>query len=208
MKRYDVIVIGGGHNGLTCAAYLGKAGKKVLVLEAREQLGGIASGGTVGDVEVPGPAATASGFRATISRELGLESHGLKIASRGPRTRLTDGERSIVLSDDESETRASIAAVSDGDGAAYRPFCEQLSAFRGVVQAFTDAHPVDLIHLESERKLPLLRRALGIRRLGRDRMMELTRVAPTSAADWLDEHFDSDLLKLGLAVPGLAQTWS
>ena len=73
-KRYDTIVIGGGHNGLVCAGYLAKAGSKVLVVEARESFGGLAvSAPASGEVPSPGPLCDASRFSAEIIRDLSLE---------------------------------------------------------------------------------------------------------------------------------------
>ena len=77
-NAYDVVVIGAGHNGLVCAAYLAKSGRKVLVLEARDTVGGMAGGETLsGDFHLPGLAHWAYPMDANIVKELKLESHGL-----------------------------------------------------------------------------------------------------------------------------------
>ncbi len=208
-KGYDVIVVGGGHNGLVCAAYLARAGKKVLVAEAREALGGLADGGEIHPgFHSPGPLADASRFRRKIIDELSLLRHGLELDARPAATLVAGQGQRIVLSRDVEATRASIAEVSKDDAARYGEFRAFLDAIGSVVGEFTDRAPLDLMHIESEAKLGLIKRALGIRRLGRARMLELFRVAPMSAADWVGEFFQSGLVKAGLVLPGIAQTYA
>src|SRR5436189_3314607 len=123
MKRYDTIIVGGGHNGLTCAAYLARAGRKVLVLERRERVGGAA----VSEEVFPGFRFSVFSYvvsllRPQIIRELDLPRHGLELipleASFLP---LPDGD-SLCRWEDPHLTRREIARFSPKDAEVYTEF--------------------------------------------------------------------------------------
>ena len=119
--NYDAIVIGGGHNGLVTAAYLGRAGKSVCVLERRHVLGGCATTEELWPgYKVSTAAYVISLFLPEIIRELGLGHHGLKILPRNPSsfTPLLDG-RYLLLGPDENLCRREISKFSARDAAAY-----------------------------------------------------------------------------------------
>src|SRR5512136_355943 len=107
MAEYDCVVIGAGHNGLVAAAYLGRAGSRVLVLERRHVLGGCASTEELWPGFKSSPAAyVISLFLPEIIRELDLTRHGLEILPRNPSsfTPLLDG-RYLLLGHDEEQNR-------------------------------------------------------------------------------------------------------
>ncbi len=208
MANYDVIVVGGGHNGLTCAAYLGKAGRKVLVLEGRDVLGGLAVGPMLGSTRAAGPLSDAARFRSKVIDDLALQSHGLKLERKAMRTAVVGDAGRLVLSRDVDETCRSIAEISKKDGEHYRDYRRFLDAVAPVVRAFIDRPPLDFVDLESQSKIEVMKRALGLRGLGRERMLELFRVAPMSAADWLSEWFESSLVCAGIALPALALAYA
>ena len=85
---YDVAVIGGGHNALVTAAYLARAGRRVVVLERRERVGGAAETAELGGVRVPRLAHTIGRLRPSVVRDLDLRSHGLRLHNRELRRRL------------------------------------------------------------------------------------------------------------------------
>jgi phytoene dehydrogenase-like protein len=138
-SRYDAIVVGGGHNGLTCAAYLAKAGKSVLVLEKRPVVGGSA----VSEEVFPGFTFTVcsyvvSLFRPHIVRDLELPRHGLEIipleASFSP---LPDGD-SLCRWADPHQTRREIARFSAKDAEVYPEFSLAMSQLARFTKSIID----------------------------------------------------------------------
>lgn len=209
MAQFDVIVIGGGLNGLTAAAFLGRAGRRVLILEREASIGGLARR----DVFHPGYS-VASLLHATCNvrwdllRPLRLERYGLKRSAQPmPTTLLSHDGRAISLSTDIEATANSIGAVLSRDAAAYRryrKFCDKVKPW--LVTLFDRPLPPYAMST-SQGLMRLLERAIGVRRLGRDTMQELLQVAPMSAADFLDEYFETDFLKAGLALPAVQATY-
>lgn len=205
---YDIIVVGGGHNGLTAAALLAKAGRKVLLLERRPFVGGLAaeeefhpgyrSAGLLHDT---------SAVRRKIVQSLGLERHGLRMRVSAPDVVALGEQSSLVLSGDAAESAASIGQLSQADAEAYGRYREFLDGIRPAVQPLMDDHPLDLVGDPMAEPWSLLTRALRLRRLGRRRMMELLRLPTMCMSDWLNEWFESDLLKAALALPALAGTF-
>src|SRR5437667_3017554 len=115
MQTYDVVIIGGGHNGLTCAAYLGMAGLKVKVLERRKVVGGAA----VTEEFCPGfrnsvAAYTVSLLNPKIIADLRLADHGLKIVERRAQNFLPAADGSYLLTG-EGRTKGSVAKLSQRD---------------------------------------------------------------------------------------------
>ena len=123
MTRHDVIIVGGGHNGLACAAYLARAGKKVLVLERRERIGGAAFSEEV----FPGFRFSVFSYvvsllRPEIIRELELPRHGLQILPlESTLTPLPNGDRLVQWSDHD-QNRAELARHAPRDAEAYDEF--------------------------------------------------------------------------------------
>jgi phytoene dehydrogenase-like protein len=205
MSGTDVVVIGAGHNGLTAAALLARAGRRVCVVEAREVLGGLAaadefhpgyrSGGLFPDTR---------GVRLGLLRALELEKHGLRPrASASSVLSLGDGGQGLLLHGDTDAAVTEIARVSRDDAKAYPRYLEALATVRPVVASFLDRPPLDLARPQRNPILELARRAVELRRLGRDAMIELLRMPPLTLSDWLGEWFESELLKVALALPAI-----
>lgn len=201
----DVVVIGSGHNGLVAAALLGKSGRNVLVLEANDKLGGMCAGYEFGEgYLVPGILQDTSTFRRWIFDGLGLESHGLRFRQQGIPILVPaeDGSRVVVLRNSghlgagfEPEVSVDVEAYID-----WRGFIDRVAP---VILQQLDSIPPELNPSGSAQAWDLFKRGVTIRRLGKKDLVELARVLPMSAADWLEDCFQSELLRSALSLPAV-----
>lgn len=202
---YDIIVIGGGHNGLTTATLLAKKGKKVLLVEKRPILGGIAAGEEFHpDYRTNGLLHDTSGVRKKVVESLQLEKYGLKLAGRRPSVVLLSKEgEGLHLTGTLEKDVEEISKFSKKDSEAYiryRQFIEKISPF---IYPLLNEVPPDLVKLGVGELLALGKKAISLRKLGKKTMLELMKVAPMSVADFLNEYFETDFLKAGLAGPAI-----
>ena len=192
----DCIVIGGGHNGLACAAYLARSGRSVLVLESSADVGGAAATREFAPgFKVSAGAHLLHMMPATLIAELGLEKQGLVYAALSMGTVSLSPERAPLALDP-----AGLAAGSAPDAAAYADFAARMRRFAAALLPLLNAPPPRLGTGQLTDKLNLLRLGWQIRKLGRRDMRELLRIAGMNAYDLLEEHFHSAALKgmLGL----------
>ncbi len=207
--RYDAIVIGGGHNGLVTAAYLGRAGLKVLVLETRPILGGAAATEELFPGYLFNAGAQDAGmFHQEIVSDLDLENHGLVFLDRevvafAPQP---DGS-ALAIYRDLDRTVSEIARFSARDAGRYPEYLETLRAFRQVLSsAVTRTPPVLSPGLGPGDLLPWLKPALTLRGLGKRRMMAFLRFLPLTAMEFLNEWFENPALKGLLGTAGVTGT--
>src|SRR5581483_11208896 len=218
MSQYDCIIIGGGHNGLVCAAYLARAGKRVVVLERQ----GIVGGAAVTDEIAPGYRVSTASYLVSlllpeIERELDLKRHGYKVLGRNPSsfTPLPDG-RHLLLGPDQAFNHAQIAKFSARDAAAYPRYEAWLTRVAECIEPLLDQPPADLLPLPPdwrdrgpwERLRELWRgnrlyRAL--RRLGPE-LPQSIELITGAARPILDRWFESDALKATLATDAVIGT--
>src|SRR5438874_5002938 len=207
-KKYDAIIIGGGHNGLVTAAYLARAGKKVLVLERRHVLGGAA----VTEEIFPGFKFSVCSYvvsllRPEIIRELDLPRHGLEILPLdGTFTPMPNGDY-LWRVNDHGKTRREIARHSRLDAEAYEEFAKamlQMCRFVKPILAMTPPNPTK-IALDDIKKLLFLGKRF--RSLNYDDKYNQVQLMTMSAADFLDQWFETDVLKATMCASGIIGTF-
>jgi phytoene dehydrogenase-like protein len=195
MSGYDAIIVGGGHNGLVCAAYLGKAGKRVLLLEASERLGGAA----ITRPFAPGFQVSACAHRVhmlpkTLAADLGLARHGLDLAEKPrPTTVLGSGGAHVTIAGGQ------VTGVSETDVASYAGFVKRWARFAAHLRPMMHMVPPRLGTAEAPDLLKLARMGLQVRSLGRTEMRELLRVIGMNVYDLVEESFASPLLQGAIA---------
>ena len=205
---YDSIIIGGGHNGLTCAAYLAKAGRKVLVLERRDVLGGAA----VTEEVYPGFKYSVCSYvvsllRPQIIRDLELPRHGLEILPlECSFTPQLDGP-GLVRWPESSRTRAEIARYSQRDADRYPEFGREMMRISRWVKPIIDMVPPDPTSFNPAQLSELARLGQRFRSLNSDDLGLLTKMMTMSAVDFLDDWFESEVLKAPMAVSGIIGTF-
>ena len=205
----DIVIIGGGHNGLVAAFYLAKAGFKPLVIERREQVGGAA----ITNEFHPGfrcstLAHTAGPLRPEIVRDLQLEKHGLRlITPLVGVTALSPDGRALSLYQDADQAAQEIAAFSQKDAKKYSAFQESLGKMGKVIAGALATTPPDIDHPSGGDLWSMLKTGRAIRNLGKKDMFRLLRWGPMAVADLAAEYFETELLRAVVAARGIFGTF-
>jgi phytoene dehydrogenase-like protein len=207
VPSYDVAIIGGGHNGLVCAAYLARAGRKVLVLERRERVGGAAMTEEV----FPGFRFSVFSYvvsllRPEIIRDLDLPRHGLHILPlESTVTPLPNGDY-LAQWNDHDQNRRELARHSLRDPEAYDEFGVMLHQMARAVKPLLAMAPPDPTSLAPRELLGMRRLAKHFRGLGARRFHTLNKLLTMSSADFLDEWFETEALKATKSASGIIGT--
>src|SRR5438876_5683406 len=207
-STYDVIVIGGGHNGLVNAAYLARAGKRVLVCERRHVLGGAA----VTEEVFPGFKFSVASYvvsllRPEIIRELDLPRHGMEILPLdGTFTPMPNGDY-LWRVNDHGKTHREIARHSKLDAEAYDEFGKAMQAMCRFVKPILGMVPPDPATLNPRELMKLLFIGRRFQNLPNGDKYNQIQLMTMSAADFLDQWFETDVLKATMAASGIIGTF-
>ncbi|MEZ4745771.1 MAG: NAD(P)/FAD-dependent oxidoreductase [Calditrichia bacterium] len=208
MKKYDAIVIGGGHNGLVNAAYLAKAGKKVLVLERRHLVGGA----TVTEEIFPGFKYSVFSYvvsllRPEIIRDLSLPKHGLMMLPlESTLTPLPDGNY-LYRDGDPNKTRRNIARFSPSDAEAYAEYGREMHFLAKAVKPLLGIVPPDPSSNRPGDLYGLFDVAKTMLKLPTEQVYQLIKIMTMSSADFLERWFESDPLIATLSASGIIGTF-
>jgi phytoene dehydrogenase-like protein len=206
--RYDAIVIGGGHNGLTAAAYLARAGRKVIVLERRHIVGGAA----VTEEVFPGFKVSVCSYvvsllRPEIIRDLDLPRHGLEILPLdGTFTPMPNGDY-LWRVNDHARTRREIARHSRLDAEAYDEYGKAMVEMARFVKPILNMTPPDPTSLDPRDLMKLVFLGRRFRDLADGDRYNQLQLMTMSAADFLDQWFETDVLKATMAASGIIGTF-
>jgi phytoene dehydrogenase-like protein len=207
-STYDAIIIGAGHNGLVNAAYLARAGKKVLVLEKRHVVGGA----SVTEEIYPGFKYSVfsyviSLFRPEIIRDLNLPKHGLTILPlESTLTPMPNGD-CLYRDGDHFRTLRDIARHSQRDAEAYDEYSRQMYFMAKAVKYMLGITPPDPTSLHPKDLLGLAHLSKHFRNIGEESLYTLTKLMTMSSADFLEEWFETDVLKATLSASGIIGTY-
>ncbi len=207
-EPYDIIVIGGGHNGLVNAAYLAKAGKKVLVLEQRHLVGGA----TVTEELYPGfnysvMSYVVSLLRPEVIRELKLAEHGLRILPLESTLSPLPGGEYLYRDGDHYQTLRNIARFSPRDAEAYEDYSRQMFFMAKAVKYLLGIVPPDPLANRFRDLSGLLKLAQHVMGLSRQDFFLLSKLMTMSAADFVERWFESEPLKATLSASGIIGTF-
>ena len=204
-QNYDAVIAGAGHNGLVCGAYLARAGRKVLVLERREFVGGCA----VTEEVWPGYRVSTAAYLVSlmqerIVRELDLPRYGYQVDAKDPAffSAFPDG-RHFFMWQDRAKTLEEIRKFSARDAEAYPAYEDHIERLAQVVEVLLLTTPPPFPPAGAFDLIEYVKLAARLYRLARRDLVALVKIFTQSAADFLDEWFESDELKVTLATDGV-----
>ena len=199
----NVIVIGAGHNGLVCGAYLARQGMDVTILEAADEVGGGARTTEFTEgFRVSGCAHLLYQFDPEIIADLDLDSHGLRYAATGmPTTALHESGDHLRM----TGTQLQGGGVTPSESTAYGQFVDQMRRFAGVLRYLYTRRPPRLNGARGE-TMALAAAGWKFRRMGRSDLRELLRIAGSNIDDIADERFDNDLLRGAVGLDAVLGT--
>jgi phytoene dehydrogenase-like protein len=208
--RHDVIVVGGGHNGLVAAGLLAKRGLRVVVLERRDVVGGAATTETPfgPDFKVTALSYVVSLMSPTVLRELELERHGYKIFPQHPYFVAYPDGRYLMMCDDKARRFAEIARFSRADAEEMERWDDWLGRLGEVLGPMLTMVPPRIGSRRPRDLMATLAAAWRMRKLDERGVADVTRLMTMSVADLLEERFESPQVRGVLSVSGVIGTWA
>jgi phytoene dehydrogenase-like protein len=211
-NSYHAIVIGGGHNGLVAAAYLARAGARVVVCEARHKTGGAAATDQpwpdLPEFKVTTLSYVMSLMPDTIVRDLALERHGYRVHPVGPYVVPFPDGRVMIEYEDISKNRDEFARFSKKDADAIERWDAWIGGLAAVLGPLLMSTPPQIGSKRPGDLLEQLRLAWRYRGLDVRTVGEVTRLMTTSIADLLDRFFESEEVRAVMSINGLIGTWA
>ena len=207
MKTYDAIIVGGGHNGLTNAAYLAKAGLDVVVLEKNDFIGGASVTREMHEGwHYSSASYVCSMLRQALHRDLDLSRHGLMIVPYLGTVNFSDDGRTLVEYTNEEAVYLEWKRHSPHDADASHRFFSDLGRYANFIRKTLLRTPPDPTSFRPRDILELLFLGKQMWKMGERQMYEYVRFFTMSAAEFLDDYFENDLIKAAMASPGIIGT--
>jgi phytoene dehydrogenase-like protein len=207
MSGYDAVVIGAGHNGLTNAAYLAKAGLNVVVVEKNDYIGGAAvsrelhEGWTYSNCSY-----VCSMMRQALHRDLDLGRHGLILVPYLGGVNFGDGDERLISYHNEAAAHLELKRLSPHDADSMHRFQADLTRYSQLIRKTLLRTPPDPTSLRPRDMMEFLYLARQFWRLGEKELYEYVRFFTMSAAEFLDDYFEHELIKAAMATPGIIGT--
>ncbi len=198
MNQYDSIVIGAGHNGLVCAAYLAQSGQRVLVLEAADAPGGLAAGREFHPGFHASVAHSINHFSTKVASDLKLAAHGFEAGTKANSIVGLGANGTHVVADADALHNA-----GSQDTAAYAEYSKLMEVFAKALEPFWLKTIPRIGSLAVGDLMTFAHMGLKLRFLGKQDLQEFMRVASLPARDLMDEYFEDDTVKAALSWDGL-----
>jgi phytoene dehydrogenase-like protein len=206
-RKYDAIVIGAGHNGLANAAYLAKAGLDVVVLEKNDYIGGASASRELHEGWVYSNASyVCSMLRQAIHRDLDLSRHGLMLVPYLATVNFGDDGSTLVSYHNEAAAYLELKRHSPHDADSMYRFQADLTRYAQFIRKTLLRTPPDPISFRPRDIRELLFLGKQFWALGEKQMYEYVRFFTISAAEFLEDYFENDLIKAAMASPGIIGT--
>lgn len=207
MKEYDAIIIGAGHNGLTNAAYLAKAGLDVVVVEKNDYIGGAAVSRELHEGWIYSNCSyVCSMMRQALHRDLDLGRHGLLLVPYMGTVNFSDDGRTLVSYHDPEAAYLELKRHSPHDADSMHRFQADLARYSQLIRKTLLRTPPDPTSFKPRDIFELLFLAKQFWALGEKEIYEYVRFFTMSAAEFLDDYFEHDLIRAAMASPGIIGT--
>ena len=207
MSRYDAIIIGAGHNGLTNAAYLAKAGLNVVVVEKNDYIGGASVTRELHEGwKYSNCSYVCSMMRQALHRDLDLGRHGLLLVPYLGTVNFGDGDERMISYHDPEALNLELKRISPHDADAMHRFEADLNRYSQLIRKTLLRTPPDPTSFRPRDIREFLYLAKQFWKLGEKELYEYVRFFTMSAADFLDDYFKSDMVKAAMASPGIIGT--